>query len=92
MVQECSVCDIFLFKIQVLQNNRTLVDLLKIIFCRSFVMNEDADVTQIHQDHKVRKNSRTVAIVAIISTTIVILACIFACSMVAYTFLLNAPW
>ena len=36
--------------------------------------------------------SKAVAIVAIIATTIVILACIIACSTIAGTFLLNAPW
>ena len=55
-------------------------------------MNEELDTAQSLTDYKVRKSSRTVAIVAIISTTIVILACIFACSMITYTFLINAPW
>jgi len=33
-----------------------------------------------------------VAIIAIVTTALVILACILACTVVAYAFLINAPW
>lgn len=33
-----------------------------------------------------------VAIIAIVATAFVILACIAACTFVAYAFVLNAPW
>ena len=33
-----------------------------------------------------------VAIIAIIATAFVVLACIAACTFVAYAFVVNAPW
>jgi hypothetical protein len=33
-----------------------------------------------------------VAVIAIVATTFVVLACIAACTFVAYAFVINAPW
>ena len=54
-----------------------------------------SDVTNPKNEAPVTKKeggNKAVAIVAIIATTIVILACIIACSIIAGTFLMNAPW
>ena len=44
------------------------------------------------QAQPVRKRGSGVAIAAIVATTIVILACIAATTMVTYFFLQNPPW
>jgi len=38
------------------------------------------------------QGNNTVPIVAIIAGTVVLLACILACAVVAYAFALNPPW
>ena len=42
--------------------------------------------------HPPRKRGSGVAIAAIIATTIVLLACIAASTVIVYAFLQNAPW
>ena len=37
-------------------------------------------------------SDNNVAIIAIVSTALVVLACIAACTFVAYAFVVNAPW
>ena len=37
-------------------------------------------------------SSNIVAIIAIVATMLIVLSCIVACSFVAYTFVVNAPW
>lgn len=44
------------------------------------------------QVHAPRKRGSGVAIAAIIGATIVALACIAAFTVIAYGFILNAPW
>jgi hypothetical protein len=38
------------------------------------------------------ESDNRVAIIAIIATAFVVLACIAACTFVAYAFVVNAPW
>jgi hypothetical protein len=40
----------------------------------------------------VDKQDKTVPIVAILSVAIIVLACIVACTIATYAFLVNAPW
>jgi hypothetical protein len=37
-------------------------------------------------------SSNKVAVIAIVATAFVVLACIFACTIVAYAFVTNPPW
>ena len=37
-------------------------------------------------------SSNKVAVIAIVATAFVVLACIFACTIVAYAFVSNPPW
>ena len=39
-----------------------------------------------------KKKDNTVPIVAILSVAIIVLACIVACTITTYAFLINAPW
>ena len=39
-----------------------------------------------------RASDNKVAIIAIVATAFVVLACIAACTFVAYAFVVNAPW
>jgi len=55
-------------------------------------MNEGPVIEQPEFGRHNHKNSKSVTIIAIIATTIVILACIISCSVLTYTFLMNAPW
>ena len=55
-------------------------------------MNEEQNNSYEITDVKKEKRSKAVSIVAIIATTIIILACIVACSIITNTFLMNAPW
>jgi len=55
-------------------------------------MNEEPVLNQPELGRHNRNNSKSVTIIAIIATTIVILACIISCSVLTYTFLVNAPW
>jgi len=45
--------------------------------------------TDIYTTHD---SDNRVAIIAILATAFIILACIAACTFVAYAFVINAPW
>jgi hypothetical protein len=34
----------------------------------------------------------TISVIAIIAVSVIILACIFSCTLIAYLFFLNPPW
>ena len=55
-------------------------------------MNDEPVISQPALERNNHSKSKSVTIIAIIATTVVILACIIACSVLTYTFLLNAPW
>lgn len=51
-----------------------------------------AEVKSEMSDDVQQTGSNIVALVAIIATAFVIIVCIFACALVLYAFLQNAPW
>jgi len=55
-------------------------------------MDDEPGISQLALERHNHNKSKSVTIIAIIATTVVILACIIACSVLTYTFLLNAPW
>jgi len=52
-------------------------------------MSEETGGSQVQSNGA---TSNTVAIVAIIATAVVVLACVAACALAAYAFLSNPPW
>lgn len=55
-------------------------------------MSEQAPETAQADIYATSNSDNKVAIIAIIATAFVVLACIAACTLVAYAFVINAPW
>jgi hypothetical protein len=55
-------------------------------------MSEEAPETIKTDIYTSSDSDNKVAIIAILTTAFVVLACIAACTIVAYAFLINAPW
>lgn len=55
-------------------------------------MSDETAGTPPSDMYATRDSDNKVAIIAIIATAFVILACIAACTFVAYAFVVNAPW
>jgi hypothetical protein len=55
-------------------------------------MSDESTGTTQTDIYATRESDNRVAIIAIIATTFVVLACIAACTLVAYAFVINAPW
>lgn len=55
-------------------------------------MSEEAPETVQADIYTSSYSDNKVAIIAIIATAFVVLACIAACTLVAYAFVINAPW
>jgi hypothetical protein len=55
-------------------------------------MSDESRETSQSDLYATQESDNRVAIVAIVATAFVILACIAACTFVAYAFVLNAPW
>ncbi len=55
-------------------------------------MSEQAPETTQSDLYTSNDSDNKVAIIAIVATAFVVLACIAACTVVAYAFLINAPW
>jgi len=55
-------------------------------------MNDETSGTPQTDIYTTRESDNKVAIIAIIATAFVVLACIAACTFVAYAFVVNAPW
>ena len=55
-------------------------------------MSEEAPETIQADIYSSSDSDNKVAIIAIIATAFVVLACIAACTFVAYAFVVNAPW
>ena len=55
-------------------------------------MSEQAPETTQSGLYTSNNSDNKVAIIAIVATAFVVLACIAACTVVAYAFLINAPW
>jgi len=53
--------------------------------------DETAETTQT-DIYATNNSDNKVAIIAIVATAFVVLACIAACTFVAYAFVVNAPW
>jgi hypothetical protein len=52
-------------------------------------MSEESGSSQLRSSSG---SSDTVAIIAIVATAVVVLACVGACALAAYAFLSNPPW
>jgi len=61
-------------------------------FCRRKVMSDETTGTTQADIYTTRDSDNRVAIIAIVATAFVVLACIAACTFVAYAFVVNAPW
>jgi len=55
-------------------------------------MSEQAPKTTQADFYTSNDSDSKVAIIAIVATAFVVLACIAACTFVAYAFVINAPW
>ncbi|HUV27787.1 MAG: hypothetical protein WA997_03565 [Anaerolineales bacterium] len=55
-------------------------------------MSEETTGTTQTDLYTTNDSDNKVAIIAIIATAFVVLACIAACTFVAYAFVVNAPW
>jgi hypothetical protein len=55
-------------------------------------MSDETMETNRTDIYSTRESDNRVAIIAILATTFVVLACIAACTFVAYAFVVNAPW
>jgi hypothetical protein len=55
-------------------------------------MSEEAPETIQTDIYASSDSDNKIAIIAIIATAFVVLACIAACTFVAYAFVVNAPW
>lgn len=55
-------------------------------------MSDETAGTPQSELYATRDSDNKVAIIAIVATAFVILACIAACTFVAYAFVVNAPW
>lgn len=55
-------------------------------------MSEQAPETTRSDLYTSNSSDSKVAIIAIVATAFVVLACVAACTIVAYTFVINAPW
>ena len=55
-------------------------------------MSDQSQETSQSDLYATQESDNRVAIVAIVATAFVVLACIAACTFVAYAFVVNAPW
>lgn len=55
-------------------------------------MSEQSQGTRQSDMFATQESDNRVAIIAIVATAFVVLACIAACTFVAYAFVVNAPW
>lgn len=55
-------------------------------------MSDETAVTPQTDIYTTHDSDNRVAIIAILATAFIILACIAACTFVAYAFVINAPW
>ena len=55
-------------------------------------MSDETTGTTQSDMYATRASDNKVAIIAIVATAFVVLACIAACTFVAYAFVVNAPW
>lgn len=55
-------------------------------------MSEEVKGTAQADIYSSRDSDNRVAIIAILATAFIVLACIAACTFVAYAFVVNAPW
>jgi hypothetical protein len=55
-------------------------------------MSDEVPETTQADNYSSADSDNKVAVIAIVATTFVVLACIAACTFVAYAFVVNAPW
>jgi hypothetical protein len=55
-------------------------------------MSEQAPETTQADIYTANDSSDKVAIIAIVATAFIVLACVAACTFVTYAFIINAPW
>lgn len=55
-------------------------------------MTEQKEAVEVMKKSDDSGSEFTISLIAIIAVSIIILACIFSCTLIAYLFLLNPPW